>query len=113
MVQWCTSCPARSPARPPASHPQIQPAALPAPFWLAVRRKAPPPRPNYFLALQVSQSPSVVAAIGKVHAAVSKHSPHLKKACVEAASSHLTLVGGGGWVGGRVGGWAAGGEIRE
>jgi hypothetical protein len=54
-------------------------------------RRAQAPRPNHFLALQVSHEPSVVAAIQKVQAAVAAHSPHLKKACVEAASSHLTL----------------------
>ncbi|GAB4820805.1 hypothetical protein N2152v2_007851 [Parachlorella kessleri] len=49
------------------------------------------PRPTHFLALQVSHAPSVTDAIRKVQAAVCEHSPHLKKACVDAASSHLTL----------------------
>lgn len=66
-------------------------ATLPCPRPVP-RRPTPPPRANYFLALQVSQAPAVVAAIQRVQAAVSKHSPHLKKACVDAASSHLTLV---------------------
>ncbi|PRW56056.1 A-kinase anchor 7 isoform gamma [Chlorella sorokiniana] len=51
----------------------------------------PPPRPTHFLALQVSQHPGVAAAISTVQASLKRHSPHLKKACVEAASAHLTL----------------------
>ena len=42
--------------------------------------------------MQVSHAPSVVEVIEKVQAAVCEHSPHLKKACVDAVSSHLTLV---------------------
>ncbi len=40
---------------------------------------------------QVSQHPGVAAAIGTVQASLKRHSPHLKKACVEAVSAHLTL----------------------
>lgn len=45
----------------------------------------------YACRTQVSQHPGVTAAIGVVQASLKRHSPHLKKACVEAASAHLTL----------------------
>lgn len=39
----------------------------------------------------MSQHEGVTGAIAAVQAALTAHSPHLKKACVEAASAHLTL----------------------
>ncbi|KAL4421704.1 hypothetical protein ABPG77_010648 [Micractinium sp. CCAP 211/92] len=54
-------------------------------------RKPQPPRPNHFLALQVSKHPEICAAIAQVHSCLAQRAPHLKKACVDPASAHLTL----------------------
>lgn len=47
--------------------------------------------PNQPTWVQVSDHPGVAAAIATVQASLCRHSPHLKKACVKAASAHLTL----------------------
>ena len=68
-------------------------AALPAPRVLALsRRHARRSFPRIVRpGTQVSQSEAVAGAIAAVQAALRAHSPHLSKACVEAASAHLTL----------------------
>ncbi|KAF6251042.1 AKAP7 2'5' RNA ligase-like domain-containing protein [Scenedesmus sp. NREL 46B-D3] len=54
--------------------------------------KAPPPRPTHFLALQVSHSPQVRAAIAAVHAGLVAAAPHLEDALLDPATAHLTIM---------------------
>lgn len=56
-----------------------------------LRCRKPAPRPDHFLALQLSHAPLVVAAVEAVQASLVQHSPQLAKACVEATTAHLTL----------------------
>ncbi len=49
-------------------------------------------RPNFFFALQVSQSKAVVAAIKSVHSSLLQHSAGLQAALVEPETAHLTIL---------------------
>ena len=61
------------------------------------RRRARSPshkskRPNFFFALQVSQSASVTAAIMSIHDSLVQHSKDLQAALVEPETAHLTVM---------------------
>ena len=49
-------------------------------------------RPNFFFALQVSQSKAVVAAIKSVHSSLLQHSAGPQAALVEPETAHLTIL---------------------
>lgn len=49
------------------------------------------PRPDHFLALQVSHHHAITQAIGTVQASLVAHSPHLLPALVEPITAHITL----------------------
>lgn len=55
-------------------------------------RRPAPPRPNYFLALRMSHTPSVVAAVQAVHSALVEAEPGLRPALEEGVKGHLTLL---------------------
>lgn len=64
-----------------------RPQASPSP----PHRKRHKPRPTHFLALQLSQHAAAVHAATTVQAAVTAAAPHLKMACVECSTLHVTL----------------------
>ena len=49
-------------------------------------------RPNFFFALQVSQSAAVTAAIKSVHDSLVQHAKDLQAALVEPETAHLTVM---------------------
>jgi hypothetical protein len=49
------------------------------------------PKPDFFLALRVA-SPRVQDSMLAVQRSIEAHSPHMRGACVDVASSHLTLA---------------------
>lgn len=49
-------------------------------------------RPNFFFALQVSQSAAVTAAIKSVHDSLVQHARDLQAALVEPETAHLTVM---------------------
>lgn len=53
---------------------------------------ASPQRPNYFLALQLSNFPAVTAAITAVQTSLTEHSPAVQAALVDPESAHMTLM---------------------
>lgn len=50
------------------------------------------PRPNYFLALQLSNSPAVIEAISRVQQSLIKHLPAVQAALVDPQSAHMTVM---------------------
>ena len=60
-----------------------------------IKNKKPPklrePRPDHFLALQLSHHPDVSSALNNIQSSIASHSPHLKPSFIEPASAHLTL----------------------
>ena len=62
---------------------------------LCRRERSPghkPKRPNFFFALQVSQSAAVTAAIKSVHDSLVQHADDLQAALVEPETAHLTVM---------------------
>ena len=53
---------------------------------------ASPQRPNYLLALQLSNFPAVTAAITAIQTTLTEHSPALQAALVDSESAHMTLM---------------------
>lgn len=52
---------------------------------------APRPLPNYFLSVQLSHSPGVVAALQAVQGHMREREPGLERAFVDAHAAHITL----------------------
>ncbi|KAK9817820.1 hypothetical protein WJX72_002712 [[Myrmecia] bisecta] len=50
------------------------------------------PRPDHFLALQLSHSPEIQAAMASIQASLTQHTPALHRALVDPASAHMTLM---------------------
>lgn len=69
--------------------PQNNKSTAPQRAWGSPKPREP--RPDHFLAVQVSHSPTVSAAISDIHAALVEHSPYLKDTLVDPITAHITL----------------------
>jgi 2'-5' RNA ligase len=63
--------------------------------WRPREPRRPPrlrePRPDHFLALRMSHSPSVTATLAAIHTSITQHSPSLAPSIVDPASAHITV----------------------
>lgn len=59
------------------------------------KNKKPPkpkePRPDHFLALQLSHHPDVTSSLSLIQSSIATHSPHLEPSFIDPASAHITL----------------------